>query len=157
MSCPVTGTSPTRWCGRSLNRRGTSLCNLIRGCASPICSKQRWAAVSRACIARAKTLPRAIRIPSTSPPLCRPWSAWWCRIFSSTKPPSSPMCSCRAVRSWKKTAPSPTPSGVSRGYAKSWTRWAARPTGKARWPWPMPWVTRCTTNTHRKSWMKSPA
>jgi formate dehydrogenase major subunit len=48
----------------------------------------------------------------------RPWNAWWCRTSSSTKPPSTPMCSCRARRSWKRTAPSPTPSAASRACAR---------------------------------------
>jgi formate dehydrogenase major subunit len=29
-------------------------------------------------------------------PPWRRWNAWWCRTSSSTKPPSGPMCSCRA-------------------------------------------------------------
>jgi formate dehydrogenase major subunit len=45
---------------------------------------------------------------------CRPWNAWWCRTSSSTKPPSTPMCSCPARPSWKRTAPSPMPSAASR-------------------------------------------
>jgi formate dehydrogenase major subunit len=49
---------------------------------------------------------------------CRPWSAWWCRTSSSTKPPSTPMCSCRARPSWKRTAPSPMPSAASRACAR---------------------------------------
>ena len=38
-----------------------------------------------------------------------------CRTCSSTRRPSSPTCSCRARRSSRRTAPSPTPSGASTG------------------------------------------
>jgi predicted molibdopterin-dependent oxidoreductase YjgC len=48
----------------------------------------------------------------------RRWNAWWCRTSSSTKPPSGPTCFCRAPVSWRRTAPSPTPSGASRGCAR---------------------------------------
>ena len=49
---------------------------------------------------------------------CRPWNAWWCRICSWSRPRTTPMCSCRARPSWRRTAPSPTPSGASRWCAR---------------------------------------
>ena len=40
------------------------------------------------------------------------------RTCSSTRRPSSPTCSCRARRSWRRTARSPTPSAGSTGCAR---------------------------------------
>ena len=46
------------------------------------------------------------------------WNAWWCRTCSSTRRRSSRTCSCPAPRSWRRTAPSPTPSAASRACAR---------------------------------------
>ncbi len=42
----------------------------------------------------------------------------WCRTCFSTRPPSTRTCSCRAPRSSRRTAPSPTPSGACRACAR---------------------------------------
>ena len=44
----------------------------------------------------------------------------------------SRMCSCRALRSWRRTARSRMPSGAFRACARSSSRWRDSPTGKSR-------------------------
>ena len=56
--------------------------------------------------------------PARARPRSRRWSSSSCRTCSSTRPPSSPTCSCPARRSWRRTAPSPTPSAGSTGSAR---------------------------------------
>ena len=46
------------------------------------------------------------------------WSSSSCRTCSSTRPRSSPTCSCPGRRSWRRTARSPTPSAGSTGCAR---------------------------------------
>ena len=70
---------------------------------------------SAGCSSRARTSPSPTRTPSTSRPRSARWSSWSSRTCSSTRPRSSPTCSCRARRSWRRTAPSPTPSAGSTG------------------------------------------
>ena len=53
-----------------------------------------------------------IPTPSTSRRAWRRWNASSCRTCSSTRPRTTPMCSCRARPSWRRTAPSPTPSAA---------------------------------------------
>jgi formate dehydrogenase major subunit len=49
---------------------------------------------------------------------CARWTSSSCRTCSSTRPPASPTCSCRARRSSRRTARSPTPSAGSTGSAR---------------------------------------
>ena len=44
---------------------------------------------------------------------------------------NSRMCSCRALRSWRKTAHSRMPNGAFPACARSWNRWRASRTGKS--------------------------
>ena len=48
----------------------------------------------------------------------RRWNASSCRTCSSTRPRTTPTSSCRARPSWKRTAPSPTPSAASSACAR---------------------------------------
>ena len=48
----------------------------------------------------------------------RRWNASSCRTSSSTRPPTTPMCSCRARPSSRRTAPSPMPSAASSACAR---------------------------------------
>ena len=48
-----------------------------------------------------------------SRPASRRWNASSCTTSSSTRPPTTRMSSCRARPSWRRTAPSPTPSAAS--------------------------------------------
>ena len=91
------------------------------------------------------------RTPSTSPPAWRRWNAWSCRTCSSTRPRTTPTCSCPARPSWRRTAPSPTPSGASSRVRKVMAPQArlCRLGGHACC-WPTRWATRCTTTTRRE-------
>ena len=48
----------------------------------------------------------------------RRWNASSCTTSSSTRRRTTPMSSCRARPSWRRTAPSPTPSGASTACAR---------------------------------------
>ncbi len=110
-------------------RPGASSSRPSPGCAFPTCSKRRSTARSAASTARARIRRSPIPTRSTCRRRSRRWSAWWCRICSSTRRPSTLMSSCRVPHSWKRTAPSPTPSGASRACAASCRRWP----GKSDW------------------------
>ena len=82
-------------------------------CASRTCSTQRSTAPSRACSCRARTSRSPIPTPTTSSTRSSRWRSSWCRTCSSTRRRRSRTCSSRAPRSWRRTAPSPTPSAAS--------------------------------------------
>jgi hypothetical protein len=67
---------------------------------------------------RARTSPSPTPTPSTSRRRCARWSWSSCRTCSSTRRRGSRTSSCRAPRSWRRTAPSPTPSAASTGCAR---------------------------------------
>ena len=89
-----------------------------RACASPTCSTPPSTAPSRASTSRARTSCSPIPTPSMSPPASRRWNASSCRTSSSTRRRITPMSSCPARPSSRRTAPSPTPSGASSACAR---------------------------------------
>ena len=66
------------------------------------------------------------------------------RTSSSTRRRATPMSSCRARRSSRRTAPSPTPSGASAGCARRSSRSPARRTGRRRSRSPRRWASPMT-------------
>ena len=58
------------------------------------------------------------RTPSMSRPASRRWNASSCTTSSSTRPPTTPMSSCRARPSSRRTGPSPMPSAASTACAR---------------------------------------
>jgi formate dehydrogenase major subunit len=58
---------------------------------------------------------------NTSPPASPRWNASSCRISSSTRRRTTPMSSCRARPSSRRTAPSPMPSAASTAFASVMT------------------------------------
>ena len=96
------------------------------------------------------------RHASTSPRACARWNASSCRISSSTRRRATPMSSCPARRSWRRTAPSPTPSAASAACARRSRRSPAWPTGRRRWRSPTRSARRCTTTIRARSWTRSP-
>ena len=94
---------------------GTRPSTPSRACASPTCSTPRWPAPSAGSTSRARTSRSPTPTPSTSRRRCGRWTSSSSRTCSSTRPRGSPTSSCPARRSWRRTAPSPTPSAGSTG------------------------------------------
>ena len=94
---------------------GAPHCSTSPACASPTCSTPPSTARSEPCSCRARTSPSPTPTSRTCTPPSPPWTCSSCRTCSSTRRPSSPTCCCRARRSSRRTAPSPTPSGASTG------------------------------------------
>ena len=107
--------SQRRRARRSTRSSGARRSTPSPGCASPTCSTPRSPAPSAGSTSRARTSPSPTPTPSTSRPPCGRWTSSSSRTCSSTRPRASPTSSCPARRSWRRTAPSPTPSAGSTG------------------------------------------
>ena len=107
-------------CGARISskRCGTSSSTRSRACAFPTCSTPPSKAPSWASTCRARTSCSPIPTPSMSWRRCRRWNASSSTISSSTRPRTTPMSSCRDRPSWRRTAPSPTPSAASSASAR---------------------------------------
>ena len=97
---------------------GASSSTRNRACASPTCSTRPSTARSRAFTCRARTFCSPIPTPSMSPPASPRWNWSWCRTCSWSRRRITPMSSCRARPSSKRTAPSPTPNAASSACAR---------------------------------------
>jgi formate dehydrogenase major subunit len=95
------------------------------GCAFPTCSKRRSMARSVGCPGRG----HAVRSNTAHVTAALCDGMHRDQDILPTKRRSTRTCSCRARRSWRRTARSPMPSGAFRACARSSSRWADMPTG----------------------------
>ncbi len=89
-----------------------------RACVSRTCSTPPSMARSKASTSRARTSFSPIPIPSMCRPASKRWNASSCRTCSSTRRRGSRTSSCRAPRSWRRMAPSPTQNAASSACAR---------------------------------------
>ena len=121
-SCRATGTCRMPSRVASSSRPGTCRSATSQDFASRTCSRRRSTAASARSTSRARTSPSRTRTRATWPRRFPRWNASSCRTCSWSRRRAMRTSSCRVRPSSRRTARSPTPSGASRGCARSWSR-----------------------------------